>query len=230
MKRNMIIKTLGTAVLLASVGITGCNIRVENDDDKKSDNEEEICCEADDEEDYSGGCYSSGDDDYSSSYSCCVPVADMDSTNGELPGQLDYMTLVPPCNSIDWDSYEISYISDLSVIANDDLRAVAEEYQAEGFSIIDPSQDQEYGLAKGDGEYMFTNGFSGEHLTDDASEFIYAYEMNEDLFEYFLVAPYSYEGVECSDDGSVIRYTAEGYVAEYNRDTGIGFLYTGCFF
>ena len=231
MKRNKIIKVIGTVTLLASFGITGCNIKVDTDDDKKSSKEdEEVSCE-EDEEDLSGCCDSECEDYSGSEYSCCV-VCDygFNSTNGELPEQLDYMTLVPSCDQIDWDSYEIRYITDLSIIENDDLRAVAEEYASEGFDIVDPLQDQEYGLASGDGEYMFTNGFSGEHLTDDASEFIYAYEMNEDLFEYFFVTPYSYEDAECSDNGSVIRYSAEGYIAEYNRDTGIGFLYTGCFF
>jgi hypothetical protein len=226
MKRNMIIKTLGTAVLLASVGITGCNIKT--DDDSKSDrddDEEEISCEVDDE-DLSGCCEISDEED-EEYYSCCVPEYCIGGTNGELPGQLDYMTLVPPCDRINWADYETSYITDLSVIDSDDLRAIAEEYAGEGYDIVDPEQDQEYGLANGDGEYMFTTGFRAERIKDHSSEFIYAYEMNEDLFDYFFVDDY-YDDIECSDDGIVIRYETQGYIAEYNRDTGIGFLYIGC--
>lgn len=141
MKRNMIIKSLGTAVLLASVGITGCNIKT--DDDSKSDrddDEEEISCEVDDE-DLSGCCEISDEED-EEYYSCCVPEYCIGGTNGELPGQLDYMTLVPPCDRINWADYETSYITDLSVIDSDDLRAIAEEYAGEGYDIVDPEQDQ----------------------------------------------------------------------------------------
>lgn len=74
---------------------------------------------------------------------------------------------------------------------------------------------------------MFTTGFRAERIKDHSSEFIYAYEMNEDLFDYFFVDDY-YDDIECSDDGIVIRYETQGYIAEYNRDTGIGFLYIGC--
>ena len=228
MKRNMI-KTLGTVILLAAVGISGCTIREETDDDKKDDKEEEILCEDDDEENLSGSCCPDGDDFVA--YSSCITYeSDFVSTYGRLPEQLEYMTLIPPCEETPWESYEIEYISDLSVIENNDLRAIAEEYSGAAYSIVDPEQDQEFGLAYGDGEYMFTRGFSGERYTDSAAEYIHAYEMNEDLFEYFFVGPYSHADLECSDDGSVIRYSADGFIAEYNRDTGIGFLYTGCYF
>lgn len=226
MKRNMLIKTLGTVTLLVSICITGCHIKVEEDDEDDDDKRdlppaEEVFGDL-------SGCISADENWESECYYCHMQDHNFQSTNGELPGQLDYMTLVPPCDSIDWDSYETCFISDLSVIENDDIRAIAEEYASEGFDIVDPSQDREYGLASGDGEYMFTNGFNGEHFTEDAMEYIHVYEMNEDLFEYYFVEPYP--NTECSDDGTVIRYTADGYVAEYNRDTGIGFLYTGRFF
>ena len=233
MKRNLLIKSLGTAVLVASVGITGCNIRVSSDDEKKD--KSDSSCQTEEEEDLCG-CYSCPDEEDEDLCYCSSCVYDEDgeyiSTNGAINDQFVYMTAVPDWDRINWDCYEAEYISDLTVIENDDLRLIAEEYSDSGYNIVDPVQDQEYGMALGDGEYMFMDGFSGEILTEHSSEFIHAYKMNEELFEYYLVCPYAPSDLESEDDGTVIRYAAEDgtYMSWYNRDTRIGFIYYGCHF
>ena len=84
-------------------------------------------------------------------------------------------------------------------------------------------QDQEYGLALGDGEYMFVDDFRAELVTDDSDEVAYAYRMTQGLY---MVLPYLDFDVSRKVNGNIIIYTSDdgAYSASYNRDTGIGVL------
>ena len=224
MKNRRFIQILGSAILVASLGITGCSIpgaqetteettTKETTEETTTEEEEDPCCcvvdeDWEDDEMYYSSCYQ--------------------STNGELPEQLDYMTLCPDWETIDWDAYpedmDEMYITDLSVISDEDIRAVAQSYLDDGFNIMDPQIEQELGYAWGDGEYQFTTGFSGYRTVGNMDENINVYKMNEDLFNYFFVEwnGYDVDEVEVTDDGSVIRYSLEDSYVEFNRDTGIG--------
>ena len=227
MKRNLI-KTIGVTFLIASLGVSGCNAKVEREEEKE-ETVTTTTAEEETEEELSGCCYS-GDEEEEELYSC---VSDEDgqyiSTNGEFNDQFIYMDAVLDATGLDWENYEVAYIDDLSVIENEDLRALAEELASDGYDIVDPEQDMEYGFALGDGEYMFINGFRGEMLNNDSAVFVYAYRMTEELFTYYMVCPYSYFDMSWEDEGNIIRYTSEdgAYESWYDRDTGIGFLRRG---
>ncbi len=229
MKNKRIVEVLGSVILAVSLGITGCTVKIE--DDKKTEKSEKetteetteetedpCCCEVDEcEISYCGSCVSF-EDDY-----------EFVSTNGELEGQLDYMELAPRCEDINWDAYPDDLtIDDLSVIEDEDMRNLAQECVDCGYVVDDPELDRIYAISLGDGEYQFTNGFSATY--DNGNDFgtVYAYKMNEELFDYFLVQYNGFSNEDCTDDGTVIRYGSDSYYVEYNRETGIGMTFISC--
>lgn len=229
MKNKKIITVLGSAILAASVFMCGCSVKVDDKDAKETaeetteetEEEEDYCSSGcdEDEEYYCSGCSGDADDEYYYS------SMQFQSTNGELEGQMDYMQLV---TSSEFgapipDDY---YITDLSVIEDEDLRALAQSYVDEGYQICDPEIDLEMGWNLGDGEYMFNNGFSAEFHNDNVSAYVYAYKMNETLFDYFFVDSYPWDDdAVTEDDGTTIRVSEDGFYVEFNRDTGIGIYY-----
>ena len=162
-----------------------------------------------------------------------------ESSNGELEGQMDYMVPVP---DIQGETPASVFICNASDIADPDVSAQAQYYLDEGFDIFDPDQDITYGLAVGDGEYQFFNGFratrmvqTGTFENDDWTQYysqVYVYKMNETLFDYYFVDSHAFfltfnkPRDSFEDDGTVIRYydSYDNVVVEYNRDTGIATL------
>lgn len=235
MKQRRIIELLGSAVLIASMSITGCaltKVRADEIDDSDDTEIEEISEEDEEEDETDIDIEEDSDADEDELSYCCSVDYEFVSTNGELDGQLDYMTLCPDCSTINWEDMPCCFATDdFSSIDNEEIRALAEEYYARGFTIDDPELTQKYGFAVGDGEYMFTTGFNGEIETDDMLGFVYIYEMNETLFEYFM-APYyglCFDSSDVTDDGTTIRidYPGNSYT-EFNRDTGIAICYYEC--
>lgn len=118
---------------------------------------------------------------------------------------------------------EATYFDDMSVIENDNLRAVAEEYQANGYS--DFTMDiQDYGaIYLHDGSHY--EGFSATYCGDSFYTFCYVLQMDEALYNH-LGDGYAQSGSTVEDDGTVITYTNsyEGgcWQFSYNRDTGVG--------
>jgi len=223
MKNRRFIQILGSAILVASLGITGCNVNVSKDEEETTKKETEETT-TEEEEDLCGCCPDYEEDD--EEYYCSMSFSD---TNGELEGQMDYMVLCPDPETIDYENYpEDPYITDLSVIEDDDIRALAQSYMDQGYQIDDPRIDMEYGFAMGDCEYMFADGFSGYLTGDTVERSVNAYKMNETLFNYFLVDMYfmNEPGTPVTDDGTTIRYGEDDYYVEFNRETGIGMLCT----
>lgn len=231
MNNKKIIKTLGSAILVASLGITGCTVRADEMKTEKTKETRETretveeTTEKETEEEDPCGCFYDEDDVDFTSY-------EFVSTNGELEGQMDYMERCPDWDSIDWDNlpdYEaVSTLRDIDSIEDEDMRALAHSYADEGYKINDPAYELEYGFAVGDGEYQFTIGFSAYRNDGEYSYYINTYKMNETLFDYFLVEGYCYNAPEIpvSDDGTVIRYGTDDNYVEFNRDTGIGTMYS----
>jgi len=226
MKNRRFIQILGSAVLIASMGITGCSTTGEKETEKETtketteketteDEEDLCCCEFDEDEFDEDYYYSSGD-------------FEITSSNGELPGQMDYMAACPDSESLDWEAYpefEDSFITDLSVIEDDDVRAVAQSYADQGYNIVDPVLEFEYGNLGGDWEYQFLDGFHAYLDGNDLCAEVEAFKMNEDLFNYFLVEYWGLDDpdyYDVTDDGTVIRYGDDEFYAEFNRETGIG--------
>ena len=112
------------------------------------------------------------------------------------------------------------------VFEDEDIRELAQSYADEGYCIHDPEKDRQYGNAFGDGEYQFSTGFTAHRVQDDSEEFISIYKMNEVLFNYFLVDYYDMGDATYTDDGTVIRYSYDDYYVEFNRDTGMGCIYS----
>ena len=174
-----------------------------------------------------------------SSYSSYVPYGDFVSTNGALEDQTDYMVL---CSGYQNDrTINVEYLDDLNEIEDADIRAIAEEYTEQGFTIYDQDIELERCSSWGDGEYMFKNGFyalNSEYTEIDGeavyeAEEAWVYKMNETLFNYYFIDnnPMFYTSFDkprdvIEDDGTVIRYydSACDISAEYNRDTGIGYF------
>ena len=224
MKNRKFIKALGSTVLTASLCITGCSLKAE-ETSKETEKETTTATTTEDECDECDPCGCEFDEDdeiyYSGSFS--------NSSNGELPEQMDYMVPTPDWEGLDWDNYPADdFTTDLSSIEDDDIRAMAQSYMDDGYQIHDPEIYQEYGNAWGDGEYMFTTGFSAYRDDGTIEECIDAYKMNEDLFNFFFVEMFGYDedDVRVTDDGTIIRYGEDDDYVEYNRDTGIGFSYS----
>lgn len=221
MRRQKITKILGSAILTASIGITGCamNATVETTAEETTEATTEATTTTTEDPCY--GCEVEEDDEeYYSSPSFV-------STNGELEGQMDYMVPVPDPAEIDWSRYPDNdtdlTITDLSVIEDDDIRALAQEYVDQGFSINDPTIDQQYGFAIGDGEYMFAYGFSAFRDDNGYWTYVTLYKMNETLFNYYFIDRNSVDDSDMTDDGTVIRYGDDENYYEFNRETGIGY-------
>lgn len=230
MKNKKIIEVLGSVILIASLGITGCTVRAAEDTTEETEKERTEESEETEETEDPCGCVIDEEDCYNG---CCVGSYvnyEFVSTNGELEGQLDYMELAPRCEDIDWSAYpDDTSISDISLIEDEELREIAQTYADQGFTVNDPEVDRTYISALGDGEYQFTDGFSATYDDERSYVNIYAYKMNETLFEYFMVNYYGgFDDSTVSDDGTVLRYGDDEYYAEFNRDTGIGVLYISC--
>ena len=226
MKNRRFIQILGSAILVASLGITGCSIpgaqetteettTKETTEETTTEEEEDPCC-----------CVVDEDYDDEEFYSSITFV----SSNGELEGQMDYMTEAPDWENMDYSDYpDDPYITDLSVIEDEDIRAVAQSYMDQGYRICDPAVDQEYGGAAGDTEYQFTNGFTASFEDGNYYSYVSVYKMNETLFDFFFV-DYNYMNdpeIPVTDDGTVVRYGDEEFDVEFNRETGIGVQFGG---
>jgi len=222
MKNRKIIEIIGSTILIASLGVTGCSVRAAelSPTDETEETTEEVEVIEETEEEYICGCDMDIDDE---DYQGCYCSYNFESTNGELEGQLDYMELCPDIDSIDWDHYpENPYITDPAEFEDADIRAIAQEYMNDGYQIYDPEIDLSYGVSLGDGEYQFNNGFNAYRDEGEAATNVFVYKMNETLFEYFLVDMSMYENADRTDDGTTIRVGDDDYYVEYNRDTGIG--------
>lgn len=230
MKRRKLIAVLGSVLLAASVGITACQTKTQEDTTKETTAEEttEETTTIEEEEDRCG-CAEAIDPACEEYYYSCPGFV---STNGDLEGQSEYMTLCPDWDSVDWNKYpddpEDMKVSDLSIFEDEAIRSYAEELVRDGYSINDPEIDQLFGSACGDGEYQFCIGFTAYHVDSRNSEYISAYRMNETLFNHFFVEWYEMEEEPVTDDGTVIRYGNDNFYVEYNRDSGIGIIYSGC--
>lgn len=145
-------------------------------------------------------------------------------TNGELEGQMDYMVLCSDYN--DANGIPRREIEDASEIEDPDVRAVAESYMEQGYTVLDQEAELASWQALGDGEYMFKYGFYAHLYTEDTMTDLWVYKMNETLFDYFIKP--NGPAVEVEDDGTVVRYINNTYgnssIAEYNRETGFGTL------
>jgi hypothetical protein len=223
MNQKKIIKVIGSAALAAAMGITGCTVKkAEETAGKTTSASTRVTADETDDEDL--GCLVSEDED--EYLYCSSPFL---SSNGELEGQDEYMSPCPGYIDNSYDDLEDSYyINDLTVIDDEDIRAIAQSYMDEGFNICDPRVDLAQGRAMGDGEYMFNNGFNAVYDDGVSNRVVYAYKMNETLFRYFFVESYPWEdSAVTEDDGTVIRVSEEGFYVEFNRDTGIGTYYYG---
>ena len=147
-----------------------------------------------------------------------------------------YMTVRPEFMAIDYSvySYDDYCIEDMSVIPDEDTRALARSYYDQGFFIDNPEIIQAEGSAPGDYDLMFTNGFRA-HSNAPCDSYVYwdlqVYKMDETLFNYYFIDMNSmdsdiYDGAfdEITDDGTIIRAVDHhenfDYVAEYDRSTG----------
>lgn len=150
------------------------------------------------------------------------------SSNGELEGQDEYMVLCTPENC----TYP-SMITDLNEIEEDDLRALAQSYADEGYSILDRLSPKNYG----DYEYTFFRGFSGQCIVDGTMKEISVWKMNETLFSYFVIGHGVWwnddEGSYCDDGTCITRSIENNYQGnhfyacfEFNRDTGLMTFYS----
>ena len=227
MKTRKIMAVLGSTMLAGALALTGCSIGKDGVKVRANGTEANLKAELDDE--LTGADYGEVPSDDEEYYGCRPLEDDFVSTNGELEGQLEYMALIPDCNSVDWASYpEDDKLQDVSSIEDEDLRALAQEYMDNGFSIVDPEIMREYGSPYlGDGEYMFTDGFYAICNDDSSITTVFVFKMNETLFDYFLAGNMccGSEIVE-ADDGTVISYENDLQRVEFNRDTGIG-TFTG---
>ena len=217
MKNRKFIKALGSTVLTASLCITGCSVAAQEETSKATEQETTTTETTEDECDYCSSAIEDEDDEmyYSSSFQ---------STNGELEGQMDYMMPYP--DDIDWDSMPEEWdIGDLNKIEDEEIRAIAQSYQDDGYTISDPELDIEFGTGFGDAEYMFFDGFNAYKDDGNTYSYYYVYRMNETLFNYYFVEWNCFEEESITDDGTVIRYGEDDNYVEFNRDTGIGILY-----
>ena len=227
MKTRKLIAVIGSVALAASMGITGCSMVRADERDKDETEVTEKETEKEEEEDECdpcGCCLSDEDMEY---YSGCCYDYEFVSTNGELEGQLDYMTLAPGYDEVNWDRYpDDDSLQDINDIEDEELRELAQGYIDDGYIINDPKIEQQYGMGiLGDGEYQFCNGFSGYDCGDDVYRSISVYRMNETLFEYFCVDMLCIEHPERTDDCTIIRVGNDEEYVEFNRDTGIGTYY-----
>lgn len=228
MKTRKVMAVLGSTMLIGAVALTGCSVGKK--DSKLEANETEVNVKAELEDELTGEDYGEVPEEDEEYYCCCVLGDDFVSTNGELEGQMDYMALITPCDQMDWSNYpEDDTLSDASSIEDEDIRALAQEYLDDGYTIIDPDIMREYcSPTLGDGEYMFTDGFYGYHIGDSNTCTVYVFKMNETLFNHFLVGTLCSNNIEMGDDGTVITYDVDGEHIEFNRETGVGieFFYT----
>ena len=127
------------------------------------------------------------------------------------------------------------HISDMSVIEDDDLRAIAEDFYSRGFYIINPEVMRMGGSFPGSETYMF-NGFVAYTTDEYGPEDHEFYRMDETLFNWFCVEDNMWDlsDAEITDDGNVIRvtlsycdeYTDIDYDASFDRSTGIAEIVT----
>ncbi|SEV86266.1 hypothetical protein SAMN05216413_0329 [Ruminococcaceae bacterium KH2T8] len=229
MKTRKFIEIIGSAALIGALAVTGCSVvraaELDEADESAVEIEETESDETDIEESEDQDAF--GEEEI---YGCCWVDYEFVSTNGELDGQLDYMTLYPNFENIDWDLYPADEsIHDMNQIDDEEIRAIAQEYADNGFTIYDPELREKYATgAIGDSEYMFNDGFTAYSETADSYAYVAVYRMNETLFDYFLGDYVCIEDPETTDDGTVIRIGNDNDYVEFNRDTGIGVRYLVC--
>ena len=238
MSKYKMIRSLGSTLLAASMSISGCAAKT-SDTEKETLEETTTTATEETTTEDPCACDICDIDDYSFC-GCCVGY-EFVSTNGELEGQDEYMILVPDVSQEEWQYYYDNIcgqdkvvdvaLEDLDSIEDDELRAIAEAFQEEGYVIQDPDVDLKYGLGISDGEYMYTTGFQGVRCEtlgpyEEDIRWVYAYKTNETLFEYFML-PYitcDLDDYTVEDDGVVIRYERCNSYAEFNRETNIGIV------
>ena len=149
------------------------------------------------------------------------------NSNGQIEDQLEYMDEFPGYANVNYDNLpDNTTLSNLSSIEDEDIRALAREYQNNGYTIEDPAYDIECGFGLPcDGQYVFNTGFYAYRNSGRDLETFTACKMNEDLFNFFIVGYFYCEDPEMTDDGTIIRYTDGDNYCEFNRDTGIATEY-----
>ena len=107
MKTRKFIEIIGSAALIGALAVTGCSVvraaELDEADESAVEIEETESDETDIEESENQDAF--GEEEI---YGCCWGDYEFVSTNGELDGQLDYMTLYP--------NFERSMLQVLSVI------------------------------------------------------------------------------------------------------------------
>jgi len=143
----------------------------------------------------------------------------------DCEGFEEYTVPMPNWEDIDVDSIPDDFtLSDLSTIEDEDIRAIMQAKQDEGFTVDDPALDLQYGYAYGDGENMLANGCTCYRDTAMTFENFAAYKMNESIFENFFAFWADDMNIR-TDDGTVIRIGTDECYVEFNRDTQIGTYY-----
>ena len=138
-----------------------------------------------------------------------------------MDGQEEYMRP----RTAEWGTDLHFIYDDLSEIADDETRELAQAYADKGYTVYDPVGVDRYG----DDDFEFSTGFGCECIDEKGWNHIIVWKMNEALFEYYILNMAvwweDYEG-DILDDGTVLTYSlyvpSSGYSAnfEFNRDTG----------
>ena len=168
-------------------------------------------------------------DDHDDDYSDGLPSW-FESTNGELEGMDEYMSL----RTEHWTD---QVITDTDVIEDEQVREAAQGYSDQGYTLFDCGGVSSFG----DLEYGFRNGFSGQGLDNGVLKNISVWKMNETLFNHFILETNVYwnpdEGAYEDDGVFMRRYLEKDYIDEFgdphhyyccyefNRETGLFTFY-----
>lgn len=151
--------------------------------------------------------------------------AEAEETEDLLEGQLDYMM---KRREDTWTGP--SEISDLSLIEDEGLRAAAQSYSDEGYTIYDRLSTRLFG----DDTYEFYIGFEAECYEDGMLKHVSVWKMNEELFNSFILEHevwWNDDEGGSTDDGVTVRRTGFDTEApyqayfEFNRETGLMTFY-----
>ena len=126
------------------------------------------------------------------------------------------------------EEYYMPITEDLSVIEDDDLRALAQDYATDDYEIyrFDPQ------LWYGSDDYQYAGGFSGVYQDGTVQIDLYVFEADEELFEDLLAKQWYGDERSFEDDGTVITGEYISYVIgnngkhevvttiEFDRETG----------
>ena len=240
LKKNSALIAAVAGVTAAGVGLTcGINAYAEEEDPNEFDvvqTEETAESEADETVIEETGAEISEDAAEEIPEETAAPAV-----SGDLAAsQALYMT--PRTDIMDFDyspyAYDDYCIEDMSVIADEELRAIAQSYYDQGFFIDNPEITLGEGMAPGDSDMMFANGFAA-HSGAPCDSYVYwdlqVYKMDETLFNYYFMDlnymnPYVWDGEydEITDDGTVIRavdhFDNFDFAVEFDRSTGIAMI------